>query len=168
MMELDTPAEGPRRQARRLGPRGRPDALGRRAPTLLVATLREPPAARETEDSARQLRAILETISVGVLLAEGPSGRLTVTNPAADRIAGEPVRRRLLRGVRRASSPWSGSTAALMDLAERPLARTFEEGRPVREILKYHRTRRPRAHPGSDHRPLPRPERRARSRRSST
>ncbi len=105
---------------------------------ILVATLRAPSAPQETADSARQLRAILETISVGVLLAEGPDGRLTVTNTAADRIAGEPVRAETYEEFV-AKFPLERLDGRLLDLVERPLSRTFEGGQPVREVLKFHR-----------------------------
>jgi PAS domain S-box-containing protein len=137
MMELDTPMRV--RAARPDGSVREVDMiLSGDVAEFLVATLREPPRATETEDSARQLRAILETISVGVLLAEGPNGRLTVTNTAADRIAGEPVRAETYEEFV-AKFPLERLDGRLMELSERPLARTFEEGRPVREVLKYQR-----------------------------
>ena len=105
---------------------------------ILIATLRVPLMPQESADSARQLRAILETISVGVLLAEGPSGRLTVTNTAADRIAGEAVNASTYAEFV-AKFPLERLDGRLLELAERPLARTLESGQPVREILKFHR-----------------------------
>ena len=105
---------------------------------LLVATLRESRAYIEPEESATKLRAILETISVGVLLAEGPDGRLTISNPAANRIAGEPIT---------ASSyaefvekfPLEKLDGRRMGLADRPLSITMETNEPVRQTLKFRR-----------------------------
>lgn len=103
------------------------------AEVRLVATLREPPDA-----SARKLRAILETISVGVLLAEGPEGRLTISNPEAERIAGEPIRADSYADFV-AKFPLERLDGRALDLKDRPLSRTMDQGKPVREMLKFQR-----------------------------
>ena len=108
------------------------------AADLLVATLRKPTTPPESANTARQLRAILETISVGVLLAEGPLGRLTVTNTAAERIAGEPVFAESYEEFV-AKFPLKQLDGRPMDLSDRPLARTLEAGEPVSDVLKFHR-----------------------------
>jgi PAS domain S-box-containing protein len=105
---------------------------------LLVATLRPVNDLAGSQDSVQKLQAILNTISVGVLLAEGPEGRLTLVNPAADQIAGEPVRAASYAEFV-AKFPLEKLDGRPMDFSERPLARTIKSGSPVREILKYRR-----------------------------
>lgn len=57
-----------------------------------VLILRREQAARiEAHDHRAKLQTILDSVSVGVLLAEGPEGRLTVTNPAARALLGHEV-----------------------------------------------------------------------------
>ncbi len=107
-------------------------------PEILVAILRDAPRRDLEDDSSRKLRAILETISVGVLLSEGPNGRLTVINPAAHRIAGSTISAESYEEFAR-KYPLQRLDGRVMDLTERPLARTFDSGRPVHEILKYQR-----------------------------
>ncbi|MDB5349561.1 MAG: domain S-box protein [Planctomycetota bacterium] len=105
---------------------------------LLVATLRESRAYIEPENSATKLRAILETISIGVLLAEGPEGRLTISNPAATRIAGEPITASSYEEFVR-KFPLEKLDGPAMEFGERPLARTMELGEPVSETLRFRR-----------------------------
>lgn len=108
------------------------------ADETIVATLRPAMGAAEAEETIRKLRAILNTISVGVLLAEGPEGKFTVSNPAADRLAGEPVRAENYAEFV-AKFPLEKLDGRVMETDERPLARTITTNSPVREALRYRR-----------------------------
>jgi PAS domain S-box-containing protein len=104
-----------------------------------VGILRREQAARlEAEDQKRKLQTILDTIPVGVLLAEGPDGRLTVANPSARAILGTDV----------ASLPLadfldefhaSRLDGAPYEAEARPLRVALHERRPVRETLRVRR-----------------------------
>ena len=105
---------------------------------LLLATLRESRAYIEPENSATKLRAILETISVGVHPGRGAGGAADVSNPAADRIAGEPVTAASYAEFV-AKFPLERLDGRMMEASERPLARTMQRGAPVRETLRFRR-----------------------------
>ena len=106
-------------------------------PEILVATLREPPC-RDAEDATHRLRAILETISIGVILIEGPERSLTVINPMAHQLAGEPIAAKTYDEFV-ARYPLQKTDGLAMEPGERPLSRTIREGESVRETLKYRR-----------------------------
>lgn len=105
---------------------------------ILVATLREPPCTDKPDETANKLRAVLETISVGVIVAEGIAGRLTLINPAAYRIAGETAPIESYEDFVRAF-PLERLDGKVMTMMDRPLARTFESGKPVHDTLKFRR-----------------------------
>lgn len=107
-------------------------------PDRLIATIREPGRESAAEDSARRLRAILETIPIGVLLCEGPEGRLTVSNPAADRIVGEPVAAASYAEFVE-KFPLETLDGRRLGWEERPLGQTLRQGEPARALLRFHR-----------------------------
>lgn len=104
-----------------------------------VQILRRKQAARvEAEDRKRKLATILDTLSVGVLLTEGPEGRLTLANPAALQILGVDRAPATLKNF------YDGFPLAQLDgdpvpAAERPLWRSLRHGENVRGLFRQRR-----------------------------
>ncbi len=105
---------------------------------LFVTTIRPGDGGGPEGDLARKLRAVLGTIPVGVILTEGPEGRLTLINAAADRLAGEPIRADSYREFVE-KYPLEGLDGRRLGIEERPLARTMDRHEGVRDKIRYRR-----------------------------
>ncbi len=99
---------------------------------------REQAARIEAEDQRRKLQTILDTVSVGVLLAEGPEAHLSVTNPAARAILGREVAGASLDWFL-ANHPARGLDGQPVADAARPFSRAFRDHQRVRETLRLSR-----------------------------
>ena len=90
----------------------------------------------EARETAAQLRAVFDTVPVGIVVAEAPSGRITGGNAAAEQIFGHPV----LRTANVESyDEWVAfhPDGRKVEAADYPLARVFREGmaRAEMEVL---------------------------------
>jgi PAS domain S-box-containing protein len=81
-------------------------------------------AAQRVADSEARLRAVLENVPVGVLMAEAPSGRIVLTNRRAEQLLGHPP---LDRDAAEGPRGWSAQHAdgRMLALEEYPLARAL-------------------------------------------
>ncbi len=104
-----------------------------------VQVLRREQAARvEAEDQKRKLATILDTISVGVLLAEGPEGRLTLANPAARQMLAPDVVPAQLEDFYARFALQRLDGESVTD-AQRPLVRSLHHGETVRGVFRQRR-----------------------------
>jgi PAS domain S-box-containing protein len=99
---------------------------------------REQAARVEAERERQRLQTVLDTIPVGVLLAEGPEGWLTMINPAGQQIGGQTVPMSSMDDFQR-NIPLYHLDGRTMNPEERPLWRSIHLGEKVRETLIYHR-----------------------------
>lgn len=90
----------------------------------------------ELAEQKRRFQTILDTIPVGVILAEGPEGRLTVINPYLETIAAGPVSCATLAEFHE-RFPASRVDGRPYTTEDRPLSRTLHKGEPVHELVKY-------------------------------
>jgi PAS domain S-box-containing protein len=90
----------------------------------------------EAETQRRKLQTILDVLPVGVLLLEGPEGRLSLVNPAGVQIAARPPAGEDLEAFQGAVDlrHLDGRPYAT---EERPLYRTITRGERVNETLLY-------------------------------
>ena len=92
---------------------------------------RELTARIEAEAEHRRFQSIIDLIPVGVVLATGPEGRVSLVNPAGLRIWGRAAADGRPRGVRPALVPVQpGATASRSPAADRPLWRAYYSRRP--------------------------------------
>jgi PAS domain S-box-containing protein len=120
------------------------DALGAFA-AIVAASLndvrllaREQAARVETEEHRRRLQSALDVLPVGVLVAEGPDGRITLANPAAEEIGGGPMAARSIDEFV-ANHAISHLDGRPYEPADRPLWRALRGGERVRETLRFRR-----------------------------
>ncbi len=99
---------------------------------------REQAARLEAEDERRRLQAILDTVSAGVLLAEGPEGQITVLNPAGNHLLGlDPLPRNFEELLDR--FPVERLDGRLIPTQERPLWRSVKLGEQAGGTVRYRR-----------------------------
>ena len=99
---------------------------------------REQAARLEAERDRQWLRTVLDTIPVGVLVAEGPEGRITLINPAGVQIGGRTVPEYSLEEFQ-AEIPLRYLDGRPIPPDERPLWRAVHRGERIRETLLYRR-----------------------------
>ena len=100
--------------------------------------LLEQEARTEAEAQSNRLRSILDAISVGVILAEGTDGRISLDNRSARQILGDVVQADSLRGFLE-SFPMEELDGRRTAEADRPFWRTFHRGERTQRTLKYRR-----------------------------
>ncbi len=94
------------------------------------------PRRREAEDERRRLQTILDTVSAGVLLAEGPEGRITVLNPAGHQLLGlDPIPRNLDEFLEQ--FPIERLDGRPIPTHERPLWRSVRLGQHAGGTVRY-------------------------------
>jgi PAS domain S-box-containing protein len=116
----------------------------------LILFLRDVSAARIAEaalrDSEARLKAVLEHVPVGVLLAEAPAGRLLLANRRAAELLGEQLGASGMTGLG-VAAPAAGGVAEArwqaydprgrrLSAAQLPLARTLASGAPAEDELR--------------------------------
>jgi signal transduction histidine kinase/CheY-like chemotaxis protein len=99
---------------------------------------REQAARLQAERDRQRLQTVLDTIPVGVLLAEGPEGRITMINPAGEQIGGRTLPQYTL-GEFQAEVPLRYLDGRPVPTEERPLWRAVHRGERVRQTLRYRR-----------------------------
>jgi PAS domain S-box-containing protein len=103
-----------------------------------VAIVRREQEARiDAEDQKGKLETILETIPVGVLLAEGPEGRLTLANPAAHQVLGSDALPPTTEAFFSAF-PLNHLDGRPVTEDERPLTRSLLRGERTRAMYRQH------------------------------
>ena len=95
-------------------------------------------ARAEAEANARRLASILDAISVGVILAEGREGRISLDNRSARQILGDSIRAGSLKDFLDAF-PMEGLDGRRTPDGERPFTKTFQTGERIRKTLRYRR-----------------------------
>ncbi|CAN5648617.1 hypothetical protein BH23PLA1_BH23PLA1_34990 [soil metagenome] len=101
---------------------------------------RERAARIEADAEHRRFQTIVELIPIGVALAEGPEGRVTLINPAGRAIWEKslphgPLSLEEYNGL----LPVRRADGSICPTDRRPLWRAFHKGECVREILRYRR-----------------------------
>ncbi len=92
--------------------------------------------AARAEADCRRFQAIVELIPVGVMVAEGPDGRITLVNPAGRAIWGGQGPTGTLAEYE-VAYPIASLAGAPLDATERPLWRALHRGERVRELVRY-------------------------------
>lgn len=95
-------------------------------------------AQAEAEEQRERLQTILDVLPVGVLLAEGPEGRLTYINGAGRQVAGAPVPIESIQQLTE-DAPLFHLDGRLCESDQRPLWRAMRNRERVRETLVYQR-----------------------------
>lgn len=90
----------------------------------------------EAETQRRKLQTILDVLPVGVMLVEGPEGRLTLINPSGFQIAGKRASPESLGAINEIA-PLYHLDGMLYRPEERPLQRTLTTGERVHATLLY-------------------------------
>ncbi len=99
---------------------------------------REQAARVEAEDQKQKLQTVLDTIAVGVLLAEGPEGHLTVVNPIAREILGAELESETLTAFFE-RCPLMGLDGQPIEPEDRPLWRSLQAGERTRRSCRFRR-----------------------------
>jgi PAS domain S-box-containing protein len=95
-------------------------------------------AQAEAEDQRARLQTILDVLPVGVMLAEGAEGRLTLINPAGLQITGPPQPVKTVDDLIRKAALFHMDGRPCSP-EERPLWRTLHRGERVNDTLVYRR-----------------------------
>lgn len=95
-------------------------------------------AQREADDQRRWLQTILDELPIGVMLAEGEEGRLTLINPAGVQITGPPLPARSIAELNQQAPLFHLDGRPCLP-ADRPLWRTLRNREKVRDTLLYRR-----------------------------
>jgi PAS domain S-box-containing protein len=95
-------------------------------------------AQAEAENQRRRLQTVLDVLPIGVMLAEGPDGRLTLINPAGLQITGPPLPVKNMTDLARLA-PLYHLDGRPCDPEDRPLRRTLREGARTNDTLLYRR-----------------------------
>jgi PAS domain S-box-containing protein len=99
---------------------------------------REQAARVEAEDRRQKLETILNMLPMGVLLAEGQDGRITVVNPAGQEIWGDAISCGTLAELD-SIFPITSMDGQRYQLGEHPLQRALQQNQRVREMVRYRR-----------------------------
>jgi PAS domain S-box-containing protein len=99
---------------------------------------REQTARVEAEDQRQKLQTILNMLPMGVLLAEGQDGRLTVVNPAGQEVWGEAIASCTLSELDTVF-PVTSMEGRRYEPGEHPLQRAMQQNQRVHEMLRYRR-----------------------------
>jgi two-component system sensor histidine kinase EvgS len=98
----------------------------------------EQAARLQAEREHERLQTVLNTIPVGVLVAEGPDGGITLLNPAGEQIGGRAARRLTMEQFQ-AETPLRYTDGRPIPPEERPLWRSLHHRECVHETLCYTR-----------------------------